>query len=128
MIVPENDNLKWLVRRHIADNVRCVTCHRSFAPGEIRILDRQENVWFVSVSCDVCGSESLILVTVETRSSDTTALSTRDRQAKEIISKSSPDTDVRASPDPITVQEIEELGRFLHSYRGNLSEFWDTDV
>ena len=125
---PESDNLKWHVLRYIADSVRCGVCHRSFAPDEVVILNRQENVWFVSVSCDACGTESMILVILQSQSSGSTMESSDDdANMINILSTTSARRKSGASLGPITEEEIETLRGFLQGYHGNLSEFWRKD-
>ena len=116
----ESDNLKWHVLRYIADSVRCGICHRSFAPGEVTILSRQEDVWFVSITCDACGTESMILVVLQNQTNDAGDM-------VEMLSAGFAEKVSHESLGPITEEEIEELHRFLQGYHGNLTEFWDTD-
>lgn len=116
----ESDNLKWHVLKYIADSVQCGVCHRNFAPDEVAILSQQDDVWFVSISCDVCGTESMILVVLQNEADDagdmTAALSAgaAERVSHETLG-------------PITEREIQELHRFLQGYHGNLTEFWKED-
>jgi len=126
----ESDNLKWHVLRYIADSVRCGVCHRSFAPDEVVILSRQEDVWFVSVSCDECGTESMILVILQPQSPGSTTSSDADAELVDVVSAASVRStrkSTRAPIGPITEQELEDLHRFLQGYHGNLCEFWCTE-
>ena len=116
----ESDSLKWHVLRYIADSVCCGICHRSFAPDEVAILSQQDDVWFVSVSCDVCGTESMILVVLQNETDDAGDMI-------DMLSAGPAERVAHESLGPITEQEMEELHRFLQGYHGNLTEFWDLD-
>jgi hypothetical protein len=123
----EGDNLKWQVLRYIADSVRCGVCHRSFAPDEVVILSRQEDVWFVSISCDACGTESMILVILQSQPPGSAASTNLDADMVDVVSTVSMSGRARSSLGPITEDEIENLRRFLQGYHGNLCELWRTD-
>jgi len=116
----ESDNLKWHVLRYIADSVRCGVCHRGFAPDEVAILSQQDDVWFVSMACDACGTESMILVVLQTQADDAGDM-------MDMLSAGPVERVSHESLGPITRQEIEELHRFLQGYHGNLTEFWDIE-
>lgn len=126
-MVPENDNLKWLVLRYVADSVRCARCHHNFEPDEVSVLSRQDDMWFIGISCDVCGIESMALVILETRSSDLTIMPASDLRTMDSASFDAATNPSPSSLGPITGDEIEKLHRFLQDYHGDLSEFWDID-
>jgi len=116
-IPSDNDQIKWLILRHIAENVQCVACHRSYAPEEVHILAHSDGLWVIRVACEYCGTEGLILVMVESRPS---------RPSLAAL----PDLSDRASPPPnqpalrlITEAEVEEIHQFLETYAGNFSEW-----
>ena len=104
------------VLRYIADSVRCGICQRSFAPDEVAILSEQGDVWFVSIACDECGAETMIVIVLQGRES-----------VAEALPASSAAQEARKPLGPITVAEIDELRRFLQGYHGNLGEFWRAD-
>ena len=121
----ENERMKWFVLRHIAENVQCASCHRSYAPDEVHILAHREGLWFVKVACDYCGTEGLILVMLETRPADGSAESASPLHTQKALP-------LKEAPLPtlslITEDEVADIRRFLEAYHGNLSELWEDEL
>lgn len=114
----------WFILKHVAENVRCVFCHRSYSVDELRILAHREGTWFIKVVCEQCGTEGLIMVMVQTHADQAFPRPTEDRE-RLALPPAQYDSNLhrRVVTKPITQEEIEELGRFLDNYRGNLTEF-----
>jgi len=109
----EDDQMRWLVLRHVAEHVECAACHHSIAPEEAQILNHHRELWFLRVTCERCGAESIIMVTVHTR---------RASEQQPAL----PDFSMSRQSRPIIESEIKEIHAFLENYRGNFSE-WATD-
>ncbi|MGQ9666741.1 MAG: hypothetical protein ACUVWB_05430 [Anaerolineae bacterium] len=120
----ENDHLTWFIVQHIAENVQCQNCQSHFSPDAIDIISRREHAWFARAICDVCGTESLIMVVLE---EPTDQFEDEPEVEVEILFDDPPEPRRQepASPGPITQREIDELREFLATYHGNLTEFFD---
>jgi len=114
----------WFILKHVAENVRCVFCHRSYNVEELRILAHREGTWFIKVVCEQCGTEGLIMVMVQSHADEMFPRLRKDGTQDMLLpAQRDPKSQRRGVTKPITQEEIEELGRFLDSYRGNLTEF-----
>ena len=109
----EDDQMRWLILRHVAERVECAACRHSIAPEEAQVLSHSNDLWFIRVVCERCGTESVVMVTVQARQTPASwpAL---------------PDLSASAQSRPITEREIEELHAFLEDFRGNFGE-WEAD-
>ena len=121
MFAPD-DKLRRYVVRHIADNVRCASCHHGYMPADIHVVAHRESMWFVRVQCHLCGAEGLILVMVENHAENNEPWSLSQWQGE----APSPYGTLpkRTEPDagPITAREIDQLREYLRFYDGNFSE------
>ncbi len=50
--------------RHLMDPVRCSVCSASYAYDDVRVLGRQDELWFLTVTCPSCQTQGLIAALV----------------------------------------------------------------
>ncbi len=56
MDIPE----KQILRVVIENMSRCSVCHRSFEEGDIEIISREDNAWFMIVQCEDCHARNFV--------------------------------------------------------------------
>ena len=102
------DGADWL--RTQLTSFGCASCGRAYEPEGIRLLAERDELYFVDLSCLVCGSQATAIVTVEQDDGAVRA------EAGEI-------EPVAAGPeagDPIDLDDVLDVHQLLAGYEGDL--------
>jgi hypothetical protein len=113
------DPTEELVKQQMA-GVKCSVCGSLYESERVEILGRQEELWFLTITCAGCGTQGLVAAMVRDASPEEAAqaraLSTTARQSE-------PNLD---PPFPSTVSDADilELRRFLEDFDGDFQRMF----
>ena len=51
--------------KRLFSKVDCGICGQKYEPANIKVLDHEEGLWFLSVFCSSCGTQGLIAAVVQ---------------------------------------------------------------
>lgn len=92
--------------RALLDGTTCTVCHEPVPVERIRLLARREDLTFVQIQCDRCGSTALGFLGNSP---------IPDEAAEHAPEASAPD----AAADPISSDEVLEMHEFLAGWDGD---------
>ncbi|MBI2865876.1 MAG: hypothetical protein HYX99_00750 [Chloroflexi bacterium] len=87
---------RWLV-----SHIKCNNCGENLKPRDVQVLGQQEDLWFLSVICAGCHTQSLIAAMVQ-----------EGRQAEPL----------EAAPElgePVTADDVLDIHSFLDTFDGD---------
>ncbi len=91
--------------------IRCSTCDRCYAAEDVSILGQEGELWFVSVSCLSCDTESLVAAVVqEIDSAEVITDLTEEEYAK------------FAQQETIEINDVLDMHNLLKDFHGDVSE------
>lgn len=100
-----------LIKRLILTTVdRCGACGRHYEIGDITILGRQEEVWFLSLVCSQCHTQGLVAALI------------KEQKPPQIVTDLTGEEMKRLSRTPkITADDVLDMHQFLKDFQGNFS-------
>jgi hypothetical protein len=101
--------------RPLPDGARCTACGASVPTGRIRILARRDDVSFVQLACDACGSAALGLLISSATLGGAPILDVSAEEAAWSIFQG------RRGAPPITDADVEAVRSHLATWHGDLS-------
>ena len=87
---------------------RCSVCKHDYALEDTRIVEREGELWVVSICCSRCSAQSLVAAVVDGENAAVGAFGQSDRRAK------ADDTD-----GPVDVDDVLDMHRFLETFDGD---------
>ena len=93
--------------------VECGVCGKKYELADIKILDHEDSLWFLSVSCSSCGTRGLIAAVV------------RDGDVAEVIDDlTEAERDVFAKNEAIAVDDVLDMHTFLDGFEGDFKSLF----
>ena len=95
-----------LIKRFMT-SIKCSACGQRYEVNNVKVLDHQEDLWFLSVSCSACQTQCLVAAVI------------KESKAPEVI------TDLaEAEWDKLTADEMLDMHSFLKGFDGDFSQLF----
>ena len=94
----------------------CAACGQAYGQSHIRLIAQREELFFVDLSCDHCGSQAVAIVTVQI-DGDTTTLETGELVRAEELAEET--HDIAA---PVSADDVLDAHALLDDFEGDVHE------
>jgi hypothetical protein len=88
----------------------CAACGQAYGDGHIRLIAQREELFFVDLSCDHCGSQAVAIVTIQVEG-DTATLETG-----ELVPAKEP------AASPISADDVIDMHELLDGFDGDVHQ------
>jgi hypothetical protein len=92
----------------------CAACGQAYGQEHIRLIAQREELFFVDLSCDHCGSQAVAIVTIEI-DGETATLETG-----ELVRADAQDPDPGGEEPPISADDVLDAHHLLHGFEGDI--------
>jgi len=108
------DAERWLTSE-LASFV-CAACGQAYGKGRIQLIAQRDELYFVDLSCEHCGSQAVAIVTIEVDGDRATL------EGGELVR--APETDPDAAPDgpPISPDDVIDAHEVLKDFEGDIHQ------
>lgn len=105
---------------------RCTVCHHTFAPEDIHIVSRKPDLWTMVVACAECNSRNFVAAVLGDGDPAQAQLALRKLSEQGSLSEDDSPSDEPAPPagDPVSVDDVLEMHRFLKQFDGDFSRLF----
>ena len=106
---------------------RCTVCHRTFAPDDIQVLSRKDDMWMMVVECDECHARNFVAAVLGDGDPSEAQLALRRLSQgygdKEGIGANDAPPSGPAEP-PVSVNDVVDMHEFLRSFDGDFQKLF----
>ncbi len=93
--------------------MKCGMCGQQYQSGNINILGRKDDLWFLFVSCPACKSQGLVAAVV------------KDGKIAEVLTELTPEEQKKlASAAPVTSDDLMDMHSFLADFDGDFQSLF----
>jgi len=92
----------------------CAACGQAYGQGHIRLIAQREELFFVDLSCDHCGSQAVAIVTIQIDGDRATL------EGGELVRVDEPDPDEVPDPPPVSADDVLDAHRLLDDFHGDV--------
>ncbi len=92
----------------------CAACGQAYGQGHIRLIAQREELFFVDLSCDHCGSQAVAIVTIQI-DGDTATL-----EGGELVRVEEPAPDEVPGGPPVSADDVLDAHRLLDDFHGDV--------
>ncbi len=107
------DGADWL--RTQLTSFGCAACGRAYSPGRIRILAQREELFFVDLGCEICGTQAVAVVTLQLDEADVFQAQTGELEP----ARADVDPAAGEADPPVGADDLLEMSRFLARFDGD---------
>ena len=94
----------------------CAACGQAYGQGHIRLIAQREELFFVDLSCDHCGSQAVAIVTIQIDGDNATL------DGGELVRVDGVDPDgVRDGP-PVSADDVIDVHDLLDDFEGDVHQ------
>ena len=112
------DGAEWL--RTQLTSFGCASCGRPYRPDRIRILAQREELFFVDLGCEACGTQAVAVVTIQAEDGETPRADAGELELARMIG---PGTE-RPVGDPVSAEEVLQMHEFLAGFDGDFERLF----
>ncbi len=94
----------------------CAACGEAYGQGHIRLIAQREELYFVDLSCDHCGSQAVAIVTIQV-DGETVSLETG-----ELVRADDPAADAAPAGPPVSADDVLDAHALLDDFEGDVHE------
>ena len=99
--------------KRLFSRVECGVCGKKYDLSDIKILDHEDDLWFLSVSCSSCGTRGLIAAVV------------RDGGVAEVINDlTEAEHDLFAESEAVGLNDVLDMHVFLDGFGGDFESLF----
>lgn len=103
---------------------RCTVCHHVFAPDDIQVLSRRDDMWMMVVTCTECHSRNFVAAVLGDGDPDQAQLALR--QLSQRNEPEFPEVVITSAVDPVTIDDVLDMHEFLVDFDGDFSRMFRT--
>lgn len=92
----------------------CAACGQAYGQGRIRLIAQREELFFVDLACDHCGSQAVAIVTIQVEG-DTATLEGGELRRIELAP-----ADEAPEGAPISVDDVIDAHELLAGFEGDV--------
>ncbi len=101
-----------LIKRFMT-SIKCSACGQRYEVNNVKVLDHQEDLWFLSVSCSACQTQCLVAAVI------------KKSKAPEVITDlTEAEWDKFEKMDELTADEVLDMHSFLKGFDGDFSQLF----
>jgi len=94
----------------------CAACGQAYGQGHIRLIAQREELFFVDLSCDHCGSQAVAIVTIQVDGETATL------EGGELVRVEEDDLDAIAEGPPVSADDVLDIHDFLEGFQGDVHQ------
>jgi hypothetical protein len=94
----------------------CAACGQAYGRGRIRLIAQREELFFVDLACDHCGSQAVAIVTIQIDGSGATL------EGGALVRVDEPDPDAAPDGPPISVDHVLDVHELLDGFHGDVHQ------
>ena len=101
-----------LIKRFMT-SIKCSACGQRYEVNNVKVLDHQEDLWFLSVSCSACQTQCLVAAAIK-----------EGKTPKVITDLAEAELDKFKKMDKLTADEMLDMHSFLKGFDGDFSQLF----
>jgi hypothetical protein len=92
----------------------CAACGEAYGQGRIRLIAQRDELFFVDLTCDHCGSQAVAIVTIQV---DGESASLQGGELVRVVAETGP-------PDrpPVSVDDVLDAHAILEDFHGDVHQ------
>ena len=94
----------------------CAACGQAYGRGHIRLIAQREELFFVDLSCEHCGSQAVAIVTIQV-DGDTAIF-----EGGELVRADAANPDRPPDDPPITADDVLDAHHLLDDFQGDVHQ------
>jgi hypothetical protein len=94
----------------------CAACGQAYGQGHIRLIAQREELYFVDLTCDHCGSQAVAIVTIQV---DGEAISL---ETGELVRALEAGPDVAPDGPPVSADDVLDAHDLLRDFEGDVHQ------
>ncbi len=94
----------------------CAACGQAYGQGHINLIAQREELFFVDLSCDHCGSQAVAIVTIQI-DGDTATL-----DGGELVRVEGSDPDAAPDGPPVSADDVLDAHDLLDDFEGDVHQ------
>ena len=94
----------------------CAACGQAYGQGHIRLIAQREELFFVDLSCEHCGSQAVAIVTIQI-DGDTATL-----DGGELVRVEESDPDAAPDGPPVSADDVLDIHGLLDDFEGDVHQ------
>jgi len=91
----------------------CAACGQAYGQGHIHLIAQREELFFVDLTCDHCGSQAVAIVTIEVDGETTTL------EGGELVRAEETGPDAAPDGPPVSADDVLDVHDLLDGFRGD---------
>ena len=92
----------------------CAACGQAYGEGHIRLIAQREELFFVDLSCDHCGSQAVAIVTIQVDGETATL------EGGELVRVEEHDLNAIADGPPVSADDVLDVHELLDDFEGDV--------
>lgn len=94
----------------------CAACGQAYGEGHIELIAQREELYFVDLSCQHCGSQAVAIVTIQI-DGETARL-----EGGELVRAADVDTDTDPGGPPVSADDVLDAHHLLDDFEGDVHQ------
>jgi hypothetical protein len=94
----------------------CAACGQPYGSEHIRLIAQREELYFVDLSCDHCGSQAVAIVTIQIDGESARL------EGGELVRVEAPDPDAAPDGPPVTADDVLDAHDLLEGFEGDVHQ------
>jgi hypothetical protein len=94
----------------------CAACGQPYGQGHIRLIAQREELFFVDLSCDHCGSQAVAIVTIQIDGDSATL------EGGELVRVEDAGIDTAPDGPPVSADDVLDAHDLLEDFRGDIHQ------
>ena len=94
----------------------CAACGQAYGQGQVQLIAQREELYFVDLSCDHCGSQAVAIVTIEVDGERATL------EGGELVRNLALDADAPRDGPPISSDDVIDAHEVLKGFEGDVHQ------
>lgn len=94
----------------------CAACGQAYGHGHIRLIAQREELFFVDLTCDHCGSQAVAIVTIEVDGKTATL------EGGELVRARGGDPDAAPGGPPVSADDVLDAHGILQGFQGDVHQ------
>ncbi len=99
---------------------QCAKCKHHYSLDDTRVVERQGELWVLSVRCSHCDTQAYVAAVVDSESMDVDQIGTMestDVETEDVLDEADVD-------EPVSVDDVLDLHLFLESFDGDFARLF----
>ena len=102
--------------KRLLSNMKCGVCGWHYEPSHIKILERREDLWFLSVFCPFCNSQALVAAIIK-----------EGKMSEVVTDLTEADYSKLCASSSVEIDDVLDMHNFLKYFEGDFSALFAKD-